>query len=209
MIVSLVIQSWFLFRDWPCAKCSLKSSAFHFILPLFDRISLLVIISYSEDPKTRIERALPPFPQACSTLHPRLRPKQPRELPCNMQMHVARISSHVLLRRSRRSELRVSSLVSGSSFLEIYRRRACAGVGFCSEWVRFPALRAGLVVVTCAQSVWEVIRKRRWDLFRLDSITVRECVFCVSRRVVGRRLLLCNLSGPLQLRNLRHDEVLR
>ena len=32
-------------------------------------------------------------------------------------------------------------------------------------------------------------------------------MFCVSRRVVGRRLLLCSLPGPLQLRNLRDERI--
>ena len=111
---------------------------FIFILPLFDRgtlVTLFVIISYSRDPKTRKERALR---HPHKRLHPRLRTQQPRELPCYMHAYVTRISNHVPRRRARCSELRVRSLVSGSLFLEVYLRRAGAVVGsICSECIRF------------------------------------------------------------------------
>ena len=106
---------------------------FIFLLPLFDRITLLVIISYSRDPKTRKERALR---HSHKRLHPRLRPKQSRELRCDMHAYVARISNHVPRRRARSSELRVRSLVSGSLFFEIYLSRTSAVVGsICGECI--------------------------------------------------------------------------
>ena len=111
---------------------------FIFIIPVFDRITLaalLVIISYSRDPKTRKERALS---HPHKRLHPWLRPKQPRKLPRNIHVYIAHISNHVPRRRARRSELRVRSLVSCSLFLEIDLRRTSAVVGsICSECIRF------------------------------------------------------------------------
>ena len=95
---------------------------------------LLSSSSYHTEPNTRKERAIyHPHKRP----RPRLRPKQPCELPCNMHAHVTCISNHVLRLRARRSELRVRSLVSGSLFLEIYLSRACAGVGFWGECIRF------------------------------------------------------------------------
>ena len=109
---------------------------FIFIIPVFDRITLaalLIIISYSRDPKTHKERALR---HPHKRLHPWLRPKQPRELPCHMHAYVTRISNHIPRRRARRSELRVRSLVSGSLFFEIYLSRTSAVVGsICGECI--------------------------------------------------------------------------
>ena len=82
---------------------------FIFMLPLFDRITLatlLIIISYGRDPKTRKERALR---HPHKRLHPRLRTQQPPELPRNMHTYIARISNYVPRRRARCSKLRVRS----------------------------------------------------------------------------------------------------
>ena len=54
-----------------------------------------------------------------------------------MHAHIPHISNHILRLRARRSEFRVRSLVSGSLFLEIYLRYACASVSFWGECIRF------------------------------------------------------------------------
>ena len=53
-----------------------------------------------------------------------------------MHAYVARISDHALRQCASQSEIRVRNLVSGSLSLEIYLRRAGAGVGICGECIR-------------------------------------------------------------------------
>ena len=85
--------------------------SFLYYLSSLESPLLLSSSSYHTDPNTRKERAIyHPHKRP----RPRLRPKQPCELPCNMHAHVTCISNHILRLRARRSELRVRSLVSGS-----------------------------------------------------------------------------------------------
>jgi hypothetical protein len=120
--------------------------SFHFTMPRVTTTTSATHQNFyhpalSRDPKTRKERAhQAPIRQPNQRLHPRLRTKQPRELPRNMQADIARISDHIPRRRARSSEFRVRSLVPGGLFLKIDLRRAGAGavVGCRGERIRFP-----------------------------------------------------------------------
>ena len=118
------------------ALSQLIGISFLYYLTLIELPLLLSPSSYhTVAPKTRKERALR---HPHKSLHPWLRPKQPRKLPRNIHVYIAHISNHVPRRRARRSELRVRSLVSCSLFLEIDLRRTSAVVGsICSECIRF------------------------------------------------------------------------